>query len=145
MWRLIRKNGQVEQVATGTALGVFIGLTPTFGVQMPLAYLAAKVLRENQLAAVLGVWVTNPLTAPFIYMGEFQFGRWLLGNPPVEAPQSWTWSSIYEAGTSIAIPFGVGSLFCGVFFGGITHLAILYFVPKMLEQRRRLRALRRKS
>ena len=61
--RFIRLRGTAEEVARGMALGVFIGLTPTMGIQMPLAFFFAMLLKENKIAAVIGVWISNPMTA----------------------------------------------------------------------------------
>lgn len=72
--RFVRLRGLPEEIAKGVALGIFIGMTPTFGFQMAIAIFFAYILRENRLAAVLGVWITNPVTAPFIYAAEYEIG-----------------------------------------------------------------------
>ena len=61
--RFVRLRGLPEEIAKGVALGIFIGMTPTFGFQMAIALFFAYLLRENRLAAILGVWITNPVTS----------------------------------------------------------------------------------
>src|SRR3990172_6945415 len=60
-----------HSIALGTAIGTFIGLTPTGGVQMLLvmlvAFLCRPLFRFNQIAALLMVYISNPLTAVPIY------------------------------------------------------------------------------
>lgn len=65
--RLVRVGGDPVHVALGFALGVFIGIFPTFGIGIPLAILLASALRWNRVSALLGTLVMNPLTTPFFW------------------------------------------------------------------------------
>jgi len=65
--RLIRVGGDPVHVGLGFALGVFLGIFPTFGLGIPLGLLIASLLRWNRAAAVLGSFVMNPITTPFIW------------------------------------------------------------------------------
>ena len=65
--RLARVGGDPVHIGLGFALGVFLGIFPTFGVGTPLALLIASVLRWNRIAAVLGSLVMNPFTTPFFW------------------------------------------------------------------------------
>lgn len=80
LWRFSK-----HEVAAGLALGLFIGFTPTMGVQFFLTVLAAYFLRVNIPVALAGVLVTNPVTAPIIYPLEYQIGIFLAG--PAEPAQ----------------------------------------------------------
>jgi uncharacterized protein (DUF2062 family) len=53
------------------------------GVQTPLAILAAALFRWSKIAGAVGVWITNPLTAPFIYSATYLTGTKILGNGPL--------------------------------------------------------------
>jgi hypothetical protein len=77
--RFVRIRGTPREVALGFALGIFIGITPTMGVQIALAIFFASILKWNKYSAVLAVWITNPLTAPFIYSFTYIVGAKLLG------------------------------------------------------------------
>lgn len=70
-------------LARGVAVGLFIGLTPTVGVQTLLILGAAVVLRANFPAAFIVSWINNPLTFAPIYLGFYQLGDWLLRALPV--------------------------------------------------------------
>jgi len=50
-----------------TILGIIIGISPIFGVQIISAILLASLLKWNSIAAGIGTLITNPLTTPFIY------------------------------------------------------------------------------
>jgi len=65
--RLIRVGGDPAHIALGFALGVFLGIFPTFGLGVPLAFFIASLTRWNRVSAVLGSLVMNPFTAAFFW------------------------------------------------------------------------------
>ena len=65
--RLVRVGGDPVHVALGFALGVFLGVFPTFGIGIPIALVLASAFRWNRVSAVLGSLVMNPLTTPFFW------------------------------------------------------------------------------
>jgi len=69
---------QRNAVARGLALGLFIAFTPTIPFQMLLAATGAFLLKADLPAAIVGVWVTNPLTAVPIYLAANKLGHRLL-------------------------------------------------------------------
>jgi uncharacterized protein (DUF2062 family) len=72
LWHLNRRT-----VASGAALGVFVGLMIPVG-QMPLAAAGAVLLRANLPAAALGTLVTNPFTVGPIYWLAYRTGSAVL-------------------------------------------------------------------
>ena len=71
-----------HSVALGTAIGMFIGMTPTVGTQMIIVLIVAFLTRSlfsfNKIAAVLTVYVTNPLTIIPIYWFNYKVGTWFI-------------------------------------------------------------------
>ena len=61
--RFVRLRGLPEEIARGMALGIFIGMTPTMGLQMPIALVFATILKENRLAAAQHCAVRFPAPA----------------------------------------------------------------------------------
>jgi uncharacterized protein (DUF2062 family) len=93
--RFIRIRGKPREVALGFALGLFIGMTPTIGVQMPIAIFFAALCKWSKLSAAIGVWISNPLTAPLIYGVTYIIGAKLMSLDPVfNMPLSPTWSTL---------------------------------------------------
>jgi uncharacterized protein (DUF2062 family) len=127
--RFVRLRGLPEEIAKGVALGIFVGMTPTFGFQMAIAIFFAFLLRENRLAAILGVWVTNPVTAPFIYAAEYEVGRLLLGMEHFDLPTEFTWQAYSDLGWEILFPMWFCSIIFGVVFGSLAYLATLRLIP----------------
>ncbi|MCK4501433.1 MAG: DUF2062 domain-containing protein [Desulfuromonadales bacterium] len=125
--RLARLQNEPDAVARGMALGLFIGFSPTFGCQMLLALFFAFLFRQNKIAAFVGVWVTNPLTAPLIYGLEYQVGRLLLGLPPLDTANF----SYRSLGTIVGAPLLVGSLALGIPVAIIGYSITVRMVPSL--------------
>ncbi|PLY04454.1 MAG: DUF2062 domain-containing protein [Desulfuromonas sp.] len=129
--RFIRLSGTPDEIAKGFALGIFIGMTPTFGFQMLLAVFAAFLLRENRLAAIIGVWITNPVTAPFIYAAEYEFGRRLLQMDPLSFNIEFTFDSLMALSWDILLPLLLGSLVFGLLSTAISYAVVLRMIPSL--------------
>ena len=79
--RFIRLQGDPEFLARGTALGVFIGITPTIPFHTVLALTISYIFRASRIAALLAtVAVSNPITFFFQYYFSWRIGTWLTGS-----------------------------------------------------------------
>jgi uncharacterized protein (DUF2062 family) len=86
LWYFNRRS-----VSGGAAVGLFLAFVP-MPLQMVPAAIVALVLRVNLPTAILGVWITNPLTVAPIYYACYLLGSWLLGTPATaEFDPSWEW------------------------------------------------------
>ena len=132
MIRLARIQSEPDAVARGMALGLFIGFTPTFGFQIILALLFAFMLRQNKIATFIGVWVTNPLTAPVIYGLEYEIGRMLLGYPPFGA-HMFSYELIRAMGSQVCIPLLLGSMVLGIPSAIIGYSLTVRFIPSLRQ------------
>lgn len=83
----LRRTGSLDvdelTLARGVAVGLFIGLTPTVGIQTLLMLGASALLRANFPAAFLASCINNPLTFPAIYFGFHQLGEALMAHLPI--------------------------------------------------------------
>lgn len=77
--RFLKIRGRPKEIALGFALGLFIGFTPTMGIQIVVAVFIASLLKWSKITAALGVQITNPLTAPFIYGSTYYIGAAITG------------------------------------------------------------------
>lgn len=78
-----QSHAPVWEVARGTAIGMFVGITPTVGVQMYvvfLIWLACRLfrLRFNLPIGIAMVWISNPVTFIPMYYGYLKTGQWVL-------------------------------------------------------------------
>ncbi|AOY57093.1 DUF2062 domain-containing protein [Desulfococcus multivorans] len=81
--RFVKIRGNPKEIALGFALGLFVGMTPYMGLHMAIAVFLAALFKWNKIAAATGAWISNPLTAPFIYAATFYVGNRILSidNP----------------------------------------------------------------
>ena len=88
---LLEAEAPVTQLSWGAAIGVFVGLTPTMGIQMYVVTVVwafcRYVLRMNfhLPVAVAMVWISNPVTVLPLYFLFLETGIWFLEY----AGQSW--------------------------------------------------------
>jgi len=131
MIRFARLRATPDEIAKGAALGIFIGMTPTFGFQMAIALFFSWLLKENKIAAVSAVWVTNPVTAPFIYAAQYETGRILLGMNRSTFPSELTFDAFKSLGMDIMVPLCFGSLLHALLWSLLTYALTLRFIPAL--------------
>lgn len=83
--RFIRLKGDPRSLAFGTALGVFVGLTPTIPLHTIIILLVAFVTRTSAIAGILvSLIVCNPLT----YLPIYYFST-IIGNAVTPYELNW--------------------------------------------------------
>lgn len=137
-----------HSIALGTAVGMFIGMTPTVGVQMIIvivvAFLTKPLFHFNRMAALLTVYISNPLTMIPIYYFNYKVGTIFFGGDVSHAQfssifkyegfQEW-FNTIKELFVVIGSPLIVGSLV----------VATVLALPTYPLMRYLLKSFRRKS
>jgi hypothetical protein len=131
--RIKHLNGDPHDVALGMAIGVFIGVTPTIPLHTALALLLAFVFRASKPAAMIGVWISNPLTIPVFYLGSYQVGAWMLG---ISMPFDLKYDSIMEL-AKVGLDATLAMLLGGVVIG-IPPAVASYYITKRLAAHYRL-------
>ncbi|MFG6137530.1 MULTISPECIES: DUF2062 domain-containing protein [Halomonas] len=118
LWMLSRRS-----VANAFFVGLFCALLP-IPCQMVLAALGAWALRANLPLSVGLVWITNPLTMPLIFYGNYRLGAWLLDLParaaPTQLSTEWVAGQLIDALPALA----AGSLVAAVLAGGLGSVTI---------------------
>jgi uncharacterized protein (DUF2062 family) len=87
-WRRIREkftgvlhlDEEPARLAAGMAVGMFIGVTPFYGLHTLLALAAAFLFRLNKAATVTGAWINLPWSAPFVYAFSLKLGEAVLSG-----------------------------------------------------------------
>jgi uncharacterized protein (DUF2062 family) len=85
-WRRFRERATAvlhldeapSRLATGMAVGVFIGVTPFYGLHTLMALVVAYVFRLNKAATITGAWLNLPWFAPFVYAFCLRLGEAVL-------------------------------------------------------------------
>ncbi len=140
----LRQEGSAGNIARGVALGVFVAMTPTVGLQWLVILLISRPLRANMAAAMSVIWISNPLTLAPIYWLDYVIGRMFWPGAPETAEALAFLSDAASQGLveGLKALLGVGfSIFATAMIGGLilgAALAVpLYFLT--LHQAKRYR------
>ena len=125
--RILRTEDSPKKIALGLAIGVFWGIIPTFGFAILFSLPTAFLLKGNKLAAILGTFVVNPFTTPFIYAFEYKVGQLVLKTAPL--PLSWDIFNL-ENLLDISKALLVGSIFLAIALALLTYFLTLQITIK---------------
>ncbi len=128
--KMLRLSDPPEKIALGAAIGVFMGIFPTFGVGTLLALLLAAMTRANKAAAVLGSLVMNPLTTPFFWTLSVLTGSVLMGEDSRKILAKVHNEGLLRGAGRAYLVFTVGNLIVSSLFAVATYLFIRWAVRK---------------
>lgn len=134
LWHLHRFS-----VAKAFFNGIFWCAIP-IPLQMLCAALTAVPLRANIPLSVVLVWISNPITMPFVFYANYMVGKLIIGgsySSEFQLSLEWIWNKLGE----IWLPLYVGSVVSGIIAGAIGYFAMLilwrYKVNKQWNDRKK--------
>ncbi len=147
--RILKIRDQPREIALGFSLGVFIGMSPTLGVQTLIAVFTASLLKWNKIAAAIGVWISNPLTAPVIYSVTYVIGAQIIGvaQAPVigdEFSETPVYDMIVKA-PEILFAMAIGGVITGLPLAVTAHFFAFKAVSRYQDDIRRKLAARKEK
>lgn len=113
--RVRRLPDTPEKISRGIWAGVFTSFTPFYSLHFLVAFLLARSMRGNVLAALMGTFFGNPLTYVPIAVAALSTGHWLLGTRPVE-----------DVDASLGAKFGAA-------FGDLWHNFVAMFTIEVAD------------
>jgi len=149
--RFIRLKGSPRQIALGFALGLFVGMSPFFGLHILIGVVLASLFGWSKIAAAIGVNITNVATAPFIYPITYWVGAKFIGFARhVRWPTELTFSQfilLLKQSPVIILDLCVGGIILGIPITIIGYYMAFNAITVYRERiRKRMRIpLRRKS
>lgn len=119
-----------HKLALAAALGMLVGISPYVGFQTYIAIGLSTLFRVPLYPLIIGVYITNPLTIPFIYTATTKFGMWILD---VDLDFDFDWDTfnlktLWEAGKTLFLPFVVGTHVIGAALSVFTYPVVYYIV-----------------
>lgn len=114
-----------DQVANGVAIGTFSSLLP-IPFQMFLATPLCIFLKGNLPIAISLVWVSNPITMPFIMFIQYLLGQWALGDE-IGIPSG---LSIMDIIGNSFMPLLVGSSISAISLAIVGYFSVKLFYKK---------------
>jgi len=150
--RLVRINDSPHKVAWGLAVGVFLGISPTFGLGIIIALALAILFKFNKAAAILGSFIMNPFTAPFFWTASSVLGAFLANRDwhrtlrmfqafsanlsLIDLTTREGWALLLKGlGTGLHV-YLLGNILLSLLAAGGFYLAALYLTKAYRERRR---------
>jgi hypothetical protein len=141
--RLVLLNDSPERVAGGFAIGVFIGVAPTFGLGLILAGFLSALFRCNVAAAIVGSASGAPPMIFGIWILSAWIGALVFGLDPAALYAQFRAGSVWHAGGEVFKAYLVGNVFVTVAATALGYVVILAVMRRMaLRHPRRFRAVR---
>ena len=161
--RLSRLPDTPEKIARGIFAGVVTAFTPFYGLHFVAAFILAKLVRGNVIAALLSSFVGNPLTYVPIAVLSTKIGHILLGNPlrdgvdpsmgykfsgaghdlwhnftALFTSEKMDWLGLHLFYDDLFLPFLIGGLIPGVVLGLVSYYLSVPVIRAYQNHRRKL-------
>lgn len=134
----ISADSDERSLAAGFAVGVFFSFSPLVTLHMVLALLFAVVLRLNKVTTMVGVWVNNPYTMPFVFYGCFRLGEWILGMKiPPPSFETYTLKTVLKAAVPYAAPLFLGTTIVGLAAAVLGYVVVYRIAIRVKSARRK--------
>ncbi len=137
--RIKELQGDPRYVATGMAIGVFVGVTPTIPFHTIIAIALAFILRGSKPAAAIGVWFANPITIPFFYIGSFKIGKLILNKPIPFGVEFEPITALMTLGLDVTIAMILGGAILGILPTIIAYSLTYRIMTRVREKSRNKR------
>lgn len=151
--KLLQLDDTPHSIALGAALGMFITFTPTVGIQVLIVLILSMVVRFNRFAAIVLIYLSNPVTIIPIYYADYVIGLFVQGESGLSLEEfglRWDqsvstagevgfWGATQvlfkSLGTDVIIPMFIGGGVLGGFVGVVTYPLTLSWVQRYREGR----------
>ena len=153
-YKIVRAGGSPDYIARGWAIGMFIGCVIPMSFQLMISVPLSFLLKGSKIGAVLGTFITNPISIIFIYPLQCFAGSKLTGgNLTLEAArnamkgvlQDQSWENLSSLGTDLLVSFFAGGLLMAIVLTPITYLTVYQAVVRYRKIRDMLRAEKQKA
>lgn len=98
-----------KKIALSFAVGVFISITPTFGLHTILALIIAFAFKLNKISLIIGTLLNNPWTTVFVYAISYKIGATIL-NTKLNVVNNFSVNFLLHKGFHIYLITWFGSL-----------------------------------
>lgn len=126
--RIKKGEGNPHKIALGIAIGVFVGVTPSFPFHTAIALGLAMLLRGSRIAAAAGVWVSNPVTLPLFYIASYRTGAYFLGAPALQGISKQSMTELVHTGLDVTHATILGSLLIGAILSVIAYFSAFQLI-----------------
>ena len=123
-----------KSITRGLIVGIFWGFIP-MPMQMVAVVFTTPFFKFNVPIAVATVWLSNPITMPFMYYMEYLTGNLILGMDALHVDLSMEWFSSHLE--EIFLPLYVGTLFYSIGVSIIVYYSVNWLWIKSVHHEKR--------
>ena len=132
--KLIRVKDTQDKLAKGFACGSMVSFTPFMGFHFLLAIIFAYIFRGNIVASLIGTFVGNPFTFPFIWIFIYKVGNLFFKNEQNSSIEL-NFQSLFDQGYDILIPMLIGSLVVSIPVWFISYFAVKFLMSSFKKRK----------
>ena len=132
--KLIRVKDSKDKLAIGFACGSMVSFSPFIGFHFFLAVIFAYILRGNIVASLIGTFVGNPFTFPFIWIFIYKVGNIFIKNDQNFSLEL-TFQSLFNQGYDILIPMMIGSLIVSIPIWFISYFTVKFLMTSFKRRK----------
>lgn len=140
LYRLWRLRATPHAIGLGCAAGVFVSFLPFLGMHFIMAGVISWLTRASIIASALGTFIGNPVTFPFIWIGAYQLGAWMLGQQPMVETidlSAGIFQSSLDTLWPLIKPMTIGGVPLGLLAGAVSYYLVKRAVEAYQSKRRR--------
>jgi uncharacterized protein (DUF2062 family) len=131
---MVREKMSAEDIAAGWALGMFIGCSIPFGLQLIVSVPLAMMMRVSKIGATFGTLITNPVTIFFIYPAQTYLMNKVLFDGSLTFDKlmaiEWTFETVRQLGAEVMVSFFLGGLALSMIMTPITYFSVKWIVKR---------------
>ena len=151
--RLVRVADSTHKIALGLAIGAAVSFTPLVGTHFIQAGILSFLLRGNVFSAMIGTFVGNPWTFPFMWWAGFSFGSFLFSvfgfegadSLPDEVTLGILWELVQTDFLSLFLPWMMGGYLLAALAIPFYYIPFYFFVRGAKQARKKAKEKRIKE
>ncbi len=136
-YQLILARENPKRIAKGIAIGVLIAFSPLLGIHTILCIALALIFRASKSAAILGSFLCNPITFPFILFIDYEVGILICKifkmNYTHYIISDFKNFHILEQGLELLVPMLIGSVIVGIIAAIPSYIFSKYYFTKIFN------------
>ena len=132
--KLIRVKDSKDKLALGFACGSMVSFTPFIGFHFLLAIFFAYLLRGNIVASLIGTFIGNPFTFPFIWIFIYKVGNIFFKNDK-KFSLEFSFQGLFDQGYDILIPMLIGSLIVSIPVWFISYFTVKFLMSSFKKRK----------
>ncbi|MGC8767287.1 MAG: DUF2062 domain-containing protein [Brevinematia bacterium] len=129
--KLLHLRDSTHEIALGFAIGVVIGILPTFGFGIVILGLLALVIRFNFIAAFTGSLINSPIFVPFWLASSYKIGE-IITKIGIDLQRNNLVKNIFD----FSVSYLVGNIVLSIILGIASYFIVFLIIEAYRSTKR---------